>query len=255
MVGGQQKVALCITHYNRVDMLFKSFEKVYGDPRISRIYISDDHSDTAAWHALTARVGEMNNSEVARTRHVILANRRGENIGCYHNKAAALRLTTQYGGPPPEYAILLDSDNVIDTSYLDALGRVPEQYWDGKTLLAPEFARPHFDYRRFAAAYIERNSVKQHIPSMSRTQFDCLINTANYVVPVAEYLRLFEADANPWTADTAFMLLKFLKAGNGMYVVPGMQYDHLVHDGSHYKEHNHKTGDLFKQITNKMMQL
>jgi hypothetical protein len=250
-----EKVALCITHYNRVDMLFKSFEKVYGDPRISRIYISDDHSDTAAWHALTARVGDLNNSEVAKTKHIILANRRGENIGCYQNKSAALRMTTQYGGTPPDYAILLDSDNVIDTSYLDALFRVPEEYWDVKTILAPEFARPAFRYHQFAASYFDKNTIKQHIPDMKRTQFDCLINCANYVVPVKEYLRVFDPDFNPWTCDTVYQLYNWLKAGNGMYVVPGMQYDHLIHDGSHYKEHVHKVPGLFEEITQKIMKL
>lgn len=246
---GSQKIALCITHYNRVDMLFKSFEKVLGDPRISRIYISDDHSDWNEWVKLTDRVGRLNAWQ--NYPHVILADRQPKNIGCYHNKGAVLNMTRE--GMEQQYAILLDSDNVIDLSYLDALDRVPEQYWDGKTLLAPEFARPSFDYRRFAAAYIDRNTVKQHIPTMQRTQFDCLINTANYVVPVKEYLRLFNPDINPWTADTTYMLSRFLEAGNGMYVVPGMQYDHLIHKGSHYQEHVHKTGDLFTRLTNQML--
>lgn len=247
-----EKVALCITHYNRVDMVMKSFEKVYGDPRISRIYISDDRSDTAAWHALTARIGKLNNSDVAKNQHIILVDRHAYNVGCYHNKAKALRMSV---GWESEYAILLDSDNVIDTSYLDALFRVPEEYLDGKTILAPEFARPAFNYQRFAAAYFDKDSIKQHIPNMHRTQFDCLINCANYVVPVKEYLRVFDPDFNPWTCDTVYQLYNWLKAGNGMYVVPGMQYDHLIHDGSHYKEHNEKVPGLFKEITNKIMQL
>lgn len=246
-----EKVALCITHYNRVDLLFKSFEKVLDDPRISRIYISDDNSRDEVWEELCNRVDSTNERlkwEILKNR--IVAYRNTRNVGCYHNKAAVLSY-----GVDDEYAILLDSDNVIDTSYLDAMFRVPEEYLDGKTILAPEFARPAFRYHQFAASYFDRNSIKQHIPTMQRTQFDCLINCANYVVPVKEYLRVFDPDFNPWTCDTVYQLYNWLKAGNGMYVVPGMQYDHLIHDGSHYKEHVHKVPGLFEQITQNIMKL
>ena len=90
---------------------------------------------------------------------------------------------------------------------------------------------------------------------MRNTRFDCLINCANYVVPVKEYLRVFDPNFNPWTADTVYQLYNWLKAGNAMYVVPGMQYDHLIHDGSHYKEHNRKVPGLFNEITGKIMSL
>lgn len=242
-----EKVALCITNYNRYELLFKSFEKVWDDPRLSTIHISDDHSDESIWHQITDRVAYLNKKA---NNTLIWAHRLGKNVGCYHNKAIVLGVNIT-----EDYAILLDSDNVIDPSYLDALFRVPPEYWDGKTILAPEFARPAFNYQRFAAAYFDKDSIKQHIPTMASTQFDCLINCANYVVPVKEYLRVFDPDFNPWTCDTVYQLYNWLKAGNGMYVVPGMQYDHLIHDGSHYKEHNEKVPGLFKEITNKIMQL
>lgn len=239
-----EKVALCITHYNRVDMVMKSFEKVANDHRISAIIIYDDNSDNEPYNELFARTLYMDNVYLFAGRY---------NVGCYHNKAQAIREADLLNDS--QYAILLDSDNVIDTSYLDALFRVPPEYWDGKTILAPDFARPHFNYTQFAAYFLDKNTIKHHIPQMSRTRFDCLINCANYVVPVKEYLRVFDPDFNPWTCDTVYQLYNWLKAGNGMYVVPGMQYDHLIHDGSHYKEHNDKVPGLFKEITNKIMQL
>ena len=248
MVGEQRKVALCITHYNRVDMLFKSFEKVWNDPRISRIHISDDGSDEIVIRDLIQRVLNFNREK----RQFIETRFIPRNIGCYHNKAEVLQMAERNEF---DYAILLDSDNVIDTSYLDALFEVPEQYWDGKTILAPDFARPHFNYQYFAAQYLDKDTIKKHIPLMSKTRFDCLINCANYVVPVKEYLRVFDPNFNPWTCDTVYQLYNWLKAGNAMYVVPGMQYDHLIHDGSHYKEHNRKVQGLFNEITQKIMKL
>jgi hypothetical protein len=243
-----EKVALCITHYNRVDLLFKSFEKVLDDPRISRIYIQDDCSDENTWNELVDRVNSRNG--LYTNHHVIILSRNQRNLGCYHNKAASLYLAI-----PEGRAILLDSDNVIDTKYLDALFRVPPEYWNSNTILAPDFARPHFNYAPFSASYFDKDSIKKHIPTMSQTRFDCLINCANYVVPVKEYLRVFDPDFNPWTCDTVYQLYNWLKAGNGMYVVPGMQYDHLIHDGSHYKEHVHKVPGLFEEITQKIMKL
>lgn len=244
-----EKVALCITNYNRFELLFKSFEKVMTDKRISKIFISDDCSDREIMERVYEKALWLDGNIES---NYIIPAKTPKNIGCYHNKAHALELADSHGC---DYAILLDSDNVIDTSYLDALFRVPEEYWDGKTILAPDFARPAFNYQRFAASYFDKDSIKQHIPNMHRTQFDCLINCANYVVPVKEYLRVFDPDFNPWTCDTVYQLYNWLKAGNGMYVVPGMQYDHLIHDGSHYKEHNEKVPGLFKEITNKIMQL
>jgi len=209
------------------------------------IYISDDCSDFNEWRKLKEAVDKLaliNATPITLYRLV-------DNIGCYHNKHAVLSLAAE------EYAILLDSDNVIDTSYLDALFEVPEQYWDGKTILAPDFARPHFNYAPFAASYLTKDSIKQHIPTMADTRFDCLINCANYVVAVKEYLRVFDPNFNPWTCDTVYQLYNWLKAGNAMYIVPGMQYDHLIHDGSHYKEHNRKVPGLFNEITGKIMAL
>lgn len=244
MVGIEQ-VAICITNYNRYELLFRSFEKVLHDPRISRIVISDDCSDFECVSNIAMRIGDMVSRGIKKV-DVVSHN---VNVGCYHNKAKVLSLVGE------EYAILLDSDNVIDTSYLDALFRVPEMYLDGHTILAPDFARPHFKYTQFSGTYLDSGTIKQHIPTMARTQFDCLINCANYVVPVKEYLRVFDPDFNPWTCDTVYQLYNWLKTGNGMYVVPGMQYDHLIHDGSHYKEHVHKVPGLFEEITQKIMKL
>ncbi len=238
-----EKVALCITTFERVDLLLASFEKVKNDDRISKIIIVDDASEP---HYVTKILQKVYGVDK------IIFFTRQDNIGCYHNKANVLKMADLHGH---DYAILLDSDNVIDTSYLDALFRVPDVYWDGKTILAPDFARPHFDYRMFSAMFLDKYDIKYHIADMRNTRFDCLINCANYVVPVKEYLRVFDPDFNPWTCDTVYQLYNWLKAGNGMYVVPGMQYDHLIHDGSHYKEHVHKVPGLFEKITQDIMKL
>lgn len=83
-----------------------------------------------------------------------------------------------------------------------------------------------------------------------------MINTMNYFVNRDEYLRVWDKDMKePWTADSAYQNYRWLEAGNMIHVLAGLQYEHRVHDGSHYQEHNRKTGKLFDQVMDKMRAL
>lgn len=77
----------------------------------------------------------------------------------------------------------------------------------------------------------------------------------NYFVHRDEYCRVWDGSIEPWTADTIFQNYNWLKAGNKIHVVKGMQYEHLVHPGSHYQNYVHNTGNLYKEIEQKMMRL
>lgn len=75
-----------------------------------------------------------------------------------------------------------------------------------------------------------------------------MINTCNYFVNKKEYLKIHKSDIDPHAADTAYFNLNWIKAGNTIKVVFGLKYQHDIHDGSHYKEHNHKSNGLFDEI-------
>jgi glycosyltransferase involved in cell wall biosynthesis len=231
-----KKISLVITSYNRDQMTVNAYSRVIDDERIGEVVIVDDCS--------TERFKDRLRRLAQHPKVKLFFNQK--NLGCYRNKHYAISQAAN------EYVIILDSDNTIDKSYIDA---IYNQQWDRKKIIAPDFAKPHFDYTSFSGKTIDRHTVKQYIPAASKTRFDCLINTMNYFVHRDEYLRVWDGSIEPWTADTIYQNYQWIKAGNYMYVAMGMQYDHLVHDGSHYRNNVQHTGNLYKEIEQKLMRL
>lgn len=231
-----KKISLVITTYNRDTMTVNAYSRVIDDERIAEVVIVDDCSSGR----FIERLKKLANHPKVK----LFLNQK--NLGCYRNKQYAISQATS------EYVIILDSDNTIDRKYLDA---IYSHQWEPAKIIAPEFARPHFDYRHFSGKIIDRNSVKNYIPNASKNRFDCLINTMNYFVNREEYLRVWDGSIEPWTADTIYQNYQWFKAGNYMFVAPGMQYEHLVHSGSHYQNNVHHTGNLYKEIEKRMMRL
>lgn len=225
-------ISICIPTWNRTDLVVRAIEQVVHDPRVHEIVIVDDASPLELYFKLEAMLEPLPKIKLSRN---------GANLDCYANKNRALELASN------DWCILLDSDNVIDTSYLDALYAIPE--WVSNTFYCPEFARPHFDYTMFAGQTITKKNVHKHVGSKA---FDCLINTANYFVYRGTYMWHFNPSINPHAADTIYINSELLRAGGKMYVVPGMQYFHDVHDGSHYKANHHKSNGLFKELREKL---
>lgn len=215
-------------------MTHNSFKRVVDDHRITEIVIIDDCSKIEIYESLTTLAVDAK----------VKLYRNPFNLGCYHNKRKAVELCTN------DWVILLDSDNKLGPDYMNAINTV---YFDSNILFAPDFARPHFDYQGFSNETITKENVNTFI---GRKNFDCLINTCNFLVHREEYLKVFDKEQEePWTADTLYFNFCWLKAGNKIKVVEGMQYEHLVHDGSHYKLNVKKTGDFYASTMAKLKQL
>jgi glycosyltransferase involved in cell wall biosynthesis len=221
-------------------MLFESFAKVIDDPRISEIVISDDASDMPIFQQVKGTVSAMN----AMYNNKIRLYRNLTNADCYVNKMTAINLATN------DALIVLDSDNVIDKSYLDALYSIP--LWNPRLAYAPSFAKPLFDYRPYEGEIFDRRNIAHFI---DKPMVSTCLNTMNYFVCRTEYLKVWQRDIDPHTADSILQNYNWMAAGYGIFIVPGMHYEHRVHDGSHYKINNHKTGDLYKWIEEKIKAL
>ena len=222
-------LSFCVTTYNRFGFTLNCVKDVLHDDRISEIIISDDCSTDGSYEALVEHFRDSPKVKVIRTE---------SNQGCYRNKMVSATLATN------EWVVLADSDNEFPTSYFDAVYALPD--WHPKTAYCPSFAKPHFDYRGFEGEYITKENVASCIP---RFKFDCLINTCNFVINRAEYLRLFDYSVlEPWAADTILQNYNWLRSGNSLYVVPGMEYTHNVHDKSHFAENQSKSIALAKSI-------
>lgn len=206
-------ISLCLTHLNRASLILKAYEKVLNDERISDIVISDDVSTDEQY----AELLKLRTDKVRVRKNFI-------NIGVGGNKAQAISLALN------DWCIIFDSDNVIDTDYIDKLFEIPE--WETDTIYAPSFARPHFDYRLFQGKTISRESVRRFI---GKPQFAAFLNTGNYFVHRDTFMSTYE-HLQVKGADSIYILYLWLNAGKKVVPVPGLHYDHLIHTGSYYQQ-------------------
>jgi glycosyltransferase involved in cell wall biosynthesis len=231
-------ISLCLTSYRRLSMLMESFLNVAADDRISEIIITEDTADDSTWFFLAQQHFSVYPK--------VKVFRNEKNLGCYRNKREAISKASN------EFVIIFDSDNILRPDYLD---RIFERPWSKDTIFAPDFAKPHFDYRGFSGVTLTKENVKEYT---EQKNFTAMINTMNYFVNRDEYLKIWEDHPEPWTADTLFMNYNWLKAGNKIHVLKDLQYEHRIEHSehkSHYQEHNRKTGKLFDQVIGKMRAL
>jgi len=236
-------LSIVIPTYNRYQMTLESFVQVLDDPRVDDIVIVDDCSTDDSYEQLLTYKDHIQETLVNTTIEIY---QNEKNIDCYQNKKTAVEYSTN------EWCILLDSDNIIDKTYLDKLFEITD--WSVDTIYTPSFAKPHFDFRSFAGATIHKNNVAQLLHQFSNLEV-CL-NACNYFVNREEYLLCFDGSKEPVTSDSIFYCYNWLRSGNQIEVVSGLEYEHRIHDGSHYRNNNHKTPAGFHQeILRKLSQL
>lgn len=220
------KVSLSLTHWNRFPMLVEAVAKIRDDARLSEIVISDDASDDGSYRQILEEFGQESGFRISRN-----ANR----LDCYANKHAAVRKAR---GP---WVILFDSDNILHPGYLDALEKL--EPWDRWHWYLPTFGQPDFDYRAFAGQSVDKSNIGEFI---DREHFLTALNTANYFVHRDSYLQTWDPTADPGTADSIYMCLRWLEQGGTLTFVPGMEYEHRIHEGSHFMRFNSRRYELFK---------
>lgn len=230
-----RKVGLAITHYNRFSFLLECLYHVRKDPRIAEITIVDDASNDGSWELLLEKFGD-------NPRYRLFRN--NVNLDCYRNKAQAVTHAVS------DWIILFDSDNTLLPSYLDTLFSL--EWVDGRAY-CPDFAQPHFDYTAFSGVVVDASNVGHF---MHQRSFITALNTANYFFQKKEYLRVWDCNVDPITADSLFQNYNWLRQGNSLQIVKGLQYPHRVHANSHYKLNQHRTDRRFvRNLENKIRQL
>jgi glycosyltransferase involved in cell wall biosynthesis len=223
-------ISLCITTYNRFEMLMESFAQVLNDDRISEIVIVDDCSDITIYDKILASTFDMSKVRLIRN---------SENLGMSLNKRKAIEAAKN------DWCIIFDSDNVIGPDYLDAMFPITLPL-DHTTIYCPSFARPRFDFRKYEGWHI------LHAGNMMQESMgECFFNCCNYMVNRDEYLRVYEHNPAMKGTDTIWFNYLWLKARNSFYVVPGMEYIHRVHDGSGFLQdcsYNMKRAKEIKEL-------
>lgn len=220
------ELSLCITNYNRTDMLVESFSKVIDDPRIKYVAIVDDGSDKPTTDYILSH-DAFNHPKI-----VLCFNT--DNLGMLQNKIKAIHYS------PTEWCIIFDSDNIIDTGYLDAIDREIE-FAGGlieDIIYCPSFAAPSFDYTPFQKELFStdlssgRRAFNKH---KDHPMFESLLNTCNYLVHSDMFVHVMTMHKLPEeknAADSITLMYSWLAYGNSFMVLPGMTYQHRVHPGS-----------------------
>ena len=230
-----RQVSLAVPTYNRFALVLQCIAVALQDECVSEIVLVDDASTNGAYDLLKEY-------EVAFSKLRLYQN--AHNLDCYGNKKQAVNLCNF------DHVILFDSDNIIDKPYLDSLFAIPE--WDARTIYAPTFAWPDFDYRAFEGVEVNRKNIVEYL---DKPHFLTALNTANYMVPKAAYLEAFDPAVKPYTADSIFMAFRLLEKGYTFSFVKGMHYFHRVHSESHYKLNHHKTGRFYDDVVQELRRL
>jgi glycosyltransferase involved in cell wall biosynthesis len=213
----------------------EAFRDVLHDPRVGEIVIQDDASDMDSFRSVMLRCHH--EPKVRLFRNVT-------NQGVYRNKyhsAVSASLP---------WVIIFDSDNVIGRDYLDALFALDN--WDKSLMYSPDFAKPEFDYRHFGGKVIARHNVANYA---KMKKFDCLINTMNCFVNRQAFMEVFDPETEPVAADSIYFNYNWLKRERGIFVVPGMQYEHRIHRGSHFVQNSARSNAFHKGVMNKLTQM
>jgi len=227
-------LSICIPTWNRVEMTLNSFKEVYNDDRVEAIIIVDDASGEHIYNKLKEECDKLSKVKLYRN----LTNR-----DCYANKYVSISLS------PTDYCIILDSDNQIDTLYLD---KIFEQEWAEDMILAPDWAKPTFNYTEYSNLIVSKDNLKEYI---DKPMFETCLNCMNYFVNKDAYCDVWDATADPVTSDSLFQNYNWLMSGKYIHIVHGLRYNHLVHNQSHYINNVQRTGDFREILIEKIRKL
>lgn len=231
-------ISVCLTTFNRTDLLYESIAQVLDDPRIYEFIISDDCSDMAIFNEIVSHYKDHDKVKIFRNQ---------ENRDCYLNKCCAIERAAS------EWCILFDSDNVLTKEYIDRIENLIIAGVNPKMVYQPDFAKPHFDFQKFDGVVVNKNNISNFIGDSS---FQVMLNAMNYFVNREQYLKVFDRSVDPVTSDSIFHNYNWLKAGNSIYVVPSLSYFHRIHDGSHYRNNVSRTPQNFHhEILDKLRSL
>lgn len=238
-------ISFCVTNFNRHDLLLDAIRTAAEHPIVDEIVIVDDHSESDIFNALATSLREIKKVRLYRN---------DLNLGCYKCKREAISKASN------EWCVIADSDNTFEKDYFDRIETLMNAGVNPQTVYQPSWAKPHFDFRKFEGELINRNNIGYFLDK-DKDRCGTMLNAFNYFVNRDEYLKVWEDRPEPWTADSILHNYNWLKAGNSIYVTPGLEYGHRISDygdqeGSHYKANVHKTpAGLYDEIIVKLSRL
>jgi len=245
--------SLCIPTIDRFDsFLYRYLEKYIDNEYIDEIIITDENGNDIE---KIQKVYPNNN------KLVLIKNE--YRLGPFLNKLKACKHAKN------EWIILMDSDNFAYKDYfITAKNYIENTIKDQKNIiLAPSKARPNFDYSHlsgfiykngsFKDNQLKENNLKKSHNSPSTT----LMNTGNFVINkyLIDNLNINNEIQNISQSSSCdviyFNVLLFEQLDLNLHVVPNLEYDHVVHNGSIYIQTSNQFKNFAEIIHNRYYNL
>jgi hypothetical protein len=233
--------SLCIATMDRYDtFLSKNLPKYLANDLISEIIITDENGNDAKKIELA-----FDKEDKLR----IFTNM--EKLGPFKNKLKACSLANN------EWIVLMDSDNFADVDYfITGKNYIDSNELGKNVILAPCFAKPRFDYRKLSSLIYKKDNFisNRKIEQERKTTCAVLMNTGNYILNkyLVDNINLSGEEANIAKSSACdviyFNVLLFEQLNLELHVIPDMEYEHVVHDGSVYIQ-THRQFARFNQET------
>ena len=184
-------------------------------------------------------------------------------LGPFLNKMKACSLAKN------EWIVLMDSDNFADKDYFVlSKNYIEKVIQNAKSIvLAPSKARPNFDYSHLSGFIYKKGDFYKNSQLESKTKkshhtaSSTLMNTGNYVINkyLIDNLNLQKERDNIQKSSACdviyFNTLLFEQYDLHMHVVPNLEYNHVVHNGSiytqtcnNYRDFNHSVYQRYNNL-------
>ena len=236
--------SLCIPTMDRFDnFLSKYLVKYLENEYINEIIITDENGND---------IEKIKNMFGDNNKLVLIKNEQRQ--GPFLNKIKACSFAKN------EWIILMDSDNFAYKDYfIVAKKYIEEKVGEQKNIiLAPCKARPNFDYSHLSGfiykkgSFSQNNNIEKQIIKSHNSPSTNLMNTGNYIVNkyLIDNLNLQNEKDNIAKSSACdviyFNTLLFEQLDLNMHIIPNLEYDHVVHNGSIYIQ----TSNNFKEFNN-----
>jgi len=222
-------ISLCITTMNRFDDFLSNYLDKYLSflkrGIIQEIVVLDDASDD--YNKINEKYKDHIN-----THSNFVVKRNEENVGVFLNKIKVCEYSSN------TLVALIDSDNFCDENYFITAKKYvydKQALLTSNYVLAPYFAKPNFNYKHLVGV-VNIQNIKNYKNIHS---FEILMNTGNYVLTknMVSKLTYDESILNTVSAaDVIYMnTLLFSQVPDfEMHILEGLEYDHIIHNGSEY---------------------
>ena len=235
--------SLCIPTMDRFDKFLHGYIKKYiNNDYINEIIITDENGND---------IKKINTIFPNNKKLILIKNE--YRLGPFLNKLKVCKLAKN------EWIVLMDSDNFADVDYfINAQNYIKNVIKDQKNIiLAPSKAKPNFDFSHLSGFIYKNGCFKTNLTKENsliqrhNTTSPVLMNAGNYVIN--KYLiDNLNIDNNMHNINQSsacdviyFNILLFQQLNLNLHVVNNLEYEHVVHDGSIYKQ----TRDQFKEFT------